>query len=422
MARTFALVDGNNFYVSCERVFNPRLEGVPVGVLSNNDGCFVARSAELKSLGVKMGQPMFEVRDLVRRHNVRVLSSNYALYGDLSARVTDCLRSFAPSLEVYSIDESFLDLSGFDGRDLTAYATEIRATVRRWTGIPTCVGIAPTKTLAKLANFAAKKALRDGSGVCDLTDPAARAAILERVPVGEVWGVGRRSAEKLGTLGVHTAADLRDLDPRLARQVLTVVGERLVYELRGIACLSLDLEPTPRRTVAVTRSFGEAVTSWEPMREAVAAYATRAAEKLRKEGLAAECIQVFMHTSQFRPGPAYSNAVTVELQPPTDDTFALMAAATAGARRIWRDGYAMSKAGVILSGLVPVGKVQPDLLQAADRQRGARLMAALDAVNQRMGRDTLVPAGTMGRAWRMRQESRSPSYTTKLADVPLVRA
>lgn len=420
--RVYGLVDCNNFYVSCERVFDPRLEGVPVGVLSNNDGCFVARSAELKALGVKMGQPLFEVRDLVCQHRVRVLSSNYSLYGDLSARVTDCLRGFTPRLEVYSIDESFLDLSGFEGRDLLAYAAEIRATVRRWTGIPTCVGTAVTKTLAKLANHAAKKTLLDDSGVCDLGGESEREHVLRVVPVEDVWGIGRRSAEKLGMLGVKTAADLRDMEPRRARQVMTVVGERIVYELRGLSCLPLDQAPAPRKTTAVTRSFGQPVTEWEPMREAVAAYATRAGEKLRAEGLAAEALQVFMHTSPFRPGPAYSNAATVELRPATDDTFALIAAATAGARRIWRDEFAMSKAGVILSGLVPVSKVQPDLLAAADRARGARLMAAMDAINSRMGRDTLVPAATIGRAWRMRQDSRSPSYTTELDDVPVVRA
>ncbi|AWK88590.1 Y-family DNA polymerase [Azospirillum thermophilum] len=421
MARTLALVDCNNFYVSCERVFRPDLEGVPVGVLSNNDGCFVARSAELKALGVRMGQPLFEVRDLVRHHHVRVFSSNYALYGDMSARVTDCLRGFTPALEIYSIDESFLDLTGIGG-DLSGYGAEIRQTVKRWTGIPVCVGIGPTKVLAKLSNHAAKKALLDDRGVCDLRDADAREHVLRAVPVEEVWGIGRRSAEKLSLLGVRTAADLRNLDPRLARQALTVVGERIVYELQGVACLSLDLVPPSRKTIAVTRSFGQPVTDWEPMREAVAAYATRAAEKLRAERLAAEALQVFMHTSPFRPGPTYSNAVTVELRPATDDTFALIAAAAAAARRIWRDGYAFSKAGVILPGLVPLERVQPDLLAAADRQRGTRLMKALDAINSTMGKDTLVPAATMGRAWRMRQEQRSPSYTTRLADVPVVQA
>ncbi|MBP2232458.1 DNA polymerase V [Azospirillum agricola] len=423
--RAIALVDCNNFYVSCERVFRPDLEGVPVGVLSNNDGCFVARSSELKALGVKMGQPLFEVKDLVRRHRVRVFSSNYVLYGDMSQRVTECLRGFTPALENYSIDESFLDLSGFHGRDLSAYASEIRSTVKMWTGIPTCIGIASSKTLAKLANHAAKKSLMGEGGVCDLTHEGDREQVLHMVPVEEVWGIGRRSAEKLNMLGVKTAADLRSMDPRQARKLLTVVGERLVYELRGVACLPLDLAPQPVKGTAVTRSFGEPVKTWEPMREAVASYASRAAEKLRGQGahgLAAESLQVFMHTSPFRSGPSYANAATVELQPPTNDSFALIAAATAAAKRIWREGFQFSKAGVVLSGLVPVERVQPDLLQAADRQRGSRLMAAMDAVNARMGRDTLRSAATMGRAWRMRQESRSPSYTTRLTDVPVVRA
>lgn len=417
----FALVDANNFYVSCERLFRPDLEGVPVGVLSNNDGCFVARSNELKALGVQMGQPLFEVRDLVRRHKVRVLSSNYALYGDLSVRVVACLRGFAPALEVYSIDESFLDLTGIGG-DRIAYAADIRATVKRWTGIPTCVGIGPTKTLAKLANHAAKKSLLDPSGVCDLSDPAARARALGLVAVADVWGVGRRSADKLERLGVKTAADLRDLDPRLARQALTVTGERLVHELRGLACLPLDLAPPGRRSVVVTRSFGQPVTDWETLRQAVAAHAARAAEKLRAEGLAAEALQVFIHTSRFRPGPAYADSLTVELRPPSADSFALIAAATGAARRVWRDGYAFAKAGVILTGLVPAGRVQPDLLGLADRERSARLMAALDAVNAAQGRDALVSAAMLGRGWRMRQDNRSPAYTTRLADLPVVRA
>lgn len=416
------LIDCDSFYVSCERVFNPRLEGVPVGVLSNNDGCFVARSAELKALGVQMGQPFFEVRVLCRRHDVRVLSSNYALYGDMSRRVVDCLRRFVPDLKEYSIDEAFMDFSGFGDRDLPAFAQEIRRTVLRWTGIPTCVGIAGTKVQAKLANRAAKKSLLDDSGVADLRDAEAAARVMALVPVEDVWGVGARSAAKLRMLGVHTAADLRDLDPRLARQLLTVVGERLVYELRGISCLPLELAPPPRRTIAVTRSFGRPVSDWEALREAVAAYAARAAEKLRAGKLAAEAVQVFAATSPFRPGPAYSNAVTVELRPPGDDSFRLIAAATGAARRIWRDGVQFSRAGIILGGLTPVDRVQPDLLSTADGRRRHRLMEAMDSINATMGRDTLVPAATLGGRWRMRQELRSPSYTTSFADLPVVQA
>lgn len=422
-ARLFALVDCNNFYVSCERVFEPRLEGVPVGVLSNNDGCFVARSNELKAIGVKMGDPLFQVRDIVRRHNVRVLSSNYPLYGDMSARVMECLAGFTPAVEVYSIDESFLDLTGFAGRDLIAYAIEIRSTVRRWTGIPTCVGIGPTKTLAKLANFAAKKSLIDASGVCDLSDVAVRNCLLPTIAVEEVWGVGRRSAEKLGMLDIRTVADLRDMDPRHARQVLTVVGERIVHELRGVSCMPLDLVAQPQKGLAVTRSFGQPVTDLDEMLSALVAYATRAAEKLRTAGLCAGHMQVFAHTSPFRGDPPYSGAASSAIGPQTDETFTLIKHATALLHRLWRHGFRYSKAGVMLTDLVPREKVQPTLFDALDRERSGRLMAAMDAVNARMGRGTLAPATAVaGRTWRMRQEHRSPSYTTCLADLPIVQA
>lgn len=431
---TLALVDCNNFYVSCERVFNPRLEGVPVGVLSNNDGCFVARSQELKDLGVAMGTPLFQVRDLVKRHRVRVLSSNYSLYGDMSARVMECLSGFAPA-EVYSIDESFLDLSGFERRDVVGVCREVRDTVRRWTGIPVCVGIGgPTKTLSKLANYAAKKKLVDNTGVCDLRDPDVRERVLRTVPVGEVWGVGRKSAEKLAMVGVKTAADLRDMDTRHARQMLTVVGERIVLELRGVSCLPLDLVQKPQKGLAVTRSFGQPVTAFDEMLSAVVAYATRAGEKLRAAGLCAGHMQVFAHTSPFRGDPPYSGAASSEIRPQADDTFVLIQHATGLLRRIWQDGFRYSKAGVMLADLVPAAEVQPTLLDALDRERSRRLMQAMDAVNARMGRGTLAPATVMaGRGWRMaqpcgqrllgmRQESCSPHYTTRLDDIPVVRA
>ncbi len=421
--RTLALVDCNNFYVSCERVFNPRLEGVPVGVLSNNDGCFVARSAELKALGVQMGQPLFEVRDLVKRHRVKVLSSNYSLYGDMSARVMECLSGFAPT-EGYSIDESFLDLSCFERRDVAGVCREVRDTVRRWTGIPVCVGIGgSTKTLSKMANYAAKKKLVDDSGVCDLHDSDVREHVLRTVPVGEVWGIGRKSAEKLAMVGIKTAADLRDMDTRHARQVLTVVGERIVYELRGVACLPLDLVQKPQKGLAVTRSFGVPVTDLNEMLSALVTYTTRASEKLRAAGLCAGHMQVFAHTSLFRDDPPYSGSASSEIRPQADDTFVLIRHSTALLRRLWRDGYRYCKAGVMLSDLTPKEKVQPTLLDALDHERSGRLMAALDAVNARMGRGTLAPATAIaGRSWRMRQESRSPSYTTCLDDIPVVRA
>ncbi len=429
----FALVDCNNFYVSCERVFNPRLIGVPVGVLSNNDGCFVARSNELKALGVAMGTPLFQIRDLVRRHNVRVLSSNYTLYGDMSQRVVDCLSTFTPALENYSVDESFLDLDGFNGCDLTALGQEIRTTVHRWTGIPTCVGIGTSKTLAKLANWAAKKRPEYNS-VCDLRDPDHRRRLLESAPVGEVWGVGRRFAERLLPLGVSTAADLANADPRVVRQALGVVGERIVRELQGVSCLPLELAPQPQKATAVTRSFGRPVTEWDGMREAIVAFAVRASEKLRTQRLAAENLQVFAHTSPFRDTPRYSNAASVTLRPQTNDTGTLIHHAVSLAERIWRDGVEFSKAGLVLTGLVAEERIQPTLdfgeprRADPDDERKSRLNAVVDSINRRMGRGTLKPGSTgvrqaaRGQSWRMRQDLLSPHYTTRIEDVPVAKA
>lgn len=423
----YALVDGNNFYVSCERVFDPRLDGVPVGVLSNNDGCFVARSNELKALGVKMGTPAFQVRDLIRQHRVRVLSSNYTLYGDMSARVLDTLREFSPDVDPYSIDESFIGLQGFEHLDLRDYGREIRSTVKAWTGIPTCVGIAPTRTLAKLANFAAKKALVDSSGVCDLSDPGFRAELLQRIPVGEVWGIGPASAAKLERLGVRMVADLCEADRRLVREALTVVGQRVADELRGIDCLSTEMVQQDQKGLAVTRSFGAPVTTWDQMSEAVVAYATRAAEKLRRAGLTASSMQVFMHTSRHRADdPQYGNAASVTLLEPSSDTFELVRAATGCARRIWRDGFRYAKAGVMLDGLVRPGRAQTSLFTAKDPEKSKRLMAALDRVNQEHGRDSLRLAGagapSRKQAWATKFDRRSPRWTTSWDELPIARA
>jgi DNA polymerase V len=305
MEEIFGLIDCNNFYVSCERVFRPDLEGVPVIVLSNNDGCAVARSAEAKALGIEMGDPEFKLRDLIKREKITVFSSNYALYGSLSAKVSAVLLSMVPTIENYSIDESFLNLGEFSEREVEPLARELRERVHRWVGIPTCVGIAPTKTLAKVANFIAKKRPQY-RGVCDLRSSRVRAELLSTVPVDEVWGIGSASAAKLSRIGVQTAADLADLRPDNARALLTVTGARTVYELRGISCMPLELLEPTRKGIAVTRSFGAPVTSWQEMHEAIASYATRAAEKMRRYKVAAENIFVFMHTNTFNNWPARS--------------------------------------------------------------------------------------------------------------------
>ena len=421
-ARAYALIDGNSFYCSCERVFDPKLNGRPVIVLSNNDGCAIARTAEAKALGIGMGDPFFKIRDLCRREGVAVFSSNYTLYGDMSRRMNALYHRFAPEVEVYSIDESFLDITGLGQGGLEAYARKMRATVRQWTGIPTCVGIGPTKTLAKLANFTAKHAPELG-GVCDFTDEALREAYLPSIPVGDLWGVGRASTAKLAAIGVITVGELRALDPKRARQILTVTGERMVHELGGIACLPLEALAPQRKGIAVTRSFGRSVTALPDMQQAVAAYATRAAEKLRRHGVAAVQGFVFMHTNAHN-GDAWSHTGrALSLLEATDDTHALVASAILAASAAWRAGFRYSKAGIVLTELVPIEDVQRSLLTAIDRDKRTRLMGALDKVNQRYGRGTLYPAAAgITRSWSTKVERKSPCFTTQWSELPIVRA
>jgi DNA polymerase V len=422
--RSYALSDGNAFYCSCERVFDPRLARQPVIVLSNNDGCAVARTAEAKALGIRMGAPMFQIRDLCRREGVRVFSSNYALYGDMSARVNAVYRDFSPRIEIYSIDESFLDLSDVRPDQRGSLARDMRSTVQRWTGIPTCVGIGPTRTLAKLANHIAKK--NPGlSGVCDLSDASVRAAWMARVELAEIWGVGAAGARKLMALGARTVADVASLDPRRVRQAMTVVGERLVHELNGHACLDLEQMPPTRKGCAVTRSFATRVTDLPTLLQAIAAHATRLGEKLRREGLGTDHVTVFVHTSPHDPGTARSVSTTAGLPEATNDTLVLTRAAQDTIRRIWKDGYRYAKAGLITTDLVPLANAQRALIGGYDRERSAALMVALDACNARFGRGTVVPASAgivAQRAWATKFEKRSPRYTTSLDETPVIRA
>jgi DNA polymerase V len=418
---TIALIDGNSFYCSCERVFDPRLEHRPVIVLSNNDGCAVARTTEAKALGIRMGEPFFKIRDLCKREGVAVFSSNYTLYGDMSARMNAVYRQFTPNVDVYSIDESFLDLSGFEHKDLEAYARDLRSTVKRWVGIPTCVGIGPTKTLAKLANHIAKQVPELG-GVCDLTDEAIRAHWLIRLPVNELWGIGRASAAKLDRLGLESIADLRDMNLQLARKTLTVVGERIVQELRGYPCIPIEMAPAQQKGCAVTRSFSGRVTELTALLEAIATHASRLGEKLRAQGLATNHVTVFYHTSEHDSGdPQRSVSTTVRLMEATNDTTVLVKAASAGAKQIWRDGYRYSKAGIVTTDLVPLSHSQRALIGGFDREKGARLMEALDAANKRFGRGavTIASAGVQ-QSWETKFEMRSPHYTTRLADLPRI--
>jgi DNA polymerase V len=418
----FALVDCNNFYASCERVFDPKLEGKPVVVLSNNDGIVVARSNEAKALGIGMGVPEFQIRRLIRAHDVQVFSSNYTLYGDMSQRVMDTLAQFTPDLEIYSIDEAFLSLPGFTSRNLTEYGREVCTTVRQWTGIPVSVGIAETKTLAKVAARVAKRS-KDVAGVFDLTACQDRDALLAETAVEDIWGIGPNWARLLKQHGIATALALRDADVHWARKAMGVVGERLVRELRGVSCLPLEDCPPPKQSITVSRSFGRPVTTLAEMKEAVAFYTGRAAEKLREERLAVTVLTVFLTTNTFKDEPHYSNAVTIKLPVVTDSTSDLLRYALPGIERLFRDGYHYKKAGVMLTALVPASQVQGDLFDCQDRARSGQLMRALDRLNDHMGAGTLrYAAEGLTQRWKARFERRSPAYTTNWRDLPVAKA
>ena len=424
MPTPIALIDCNAYYVSCERAFDSSLVGVPVVVASNNDGCAIARSHEAKHLGIRMGDPIHLIRDRLREHGVRVLSSNYTLYGDMHRRVVAAVQESARDVEVYSIDELFLDLGGFEDRDLVAHADAARERVRRWTTIPTCVGVAETKTLAKLANRAAKDDPAT-DGVVDLRDERRRRGVMERFPVADVWGVGRATAAKLAALGIGTAAELAAMPMKQARAVGTVVLERLVAELRNVPAGVVETVEPQRKGMAVTRSFGTPVRDFEVLMGAVAQYAMRAGEKLRQHGLVAGRLTVFYHTSPHRPDlPQHSASASCSLSPMTSDGLELVACARSLAERRWRgDGrHAYVKAGIMLDDIV-AEDMRPRTLFEDGNERRRRLMTAIDAINDRHGRWTIVPAVQgFRREWRMRAENRSPAWTTRIAEVPVVRA
>jgi DNA polymerase V len=415
----FALVDCNNFYVSCERVFRPDLQRKPVAVLSNNDGCIIARSNEVKALGVPMGAPLFKWKDELQRHQVVLQSSNYELYADMSHRVVEALRSIVPQVEIYSIDECFVGLDGFQKHDLLAYGMQMRQRVMQWTGIPVGVGIAPTKTLAKVANHQAKLS----GGVCVMGDADYARTILQAFPVEELWGVGRRYAKKLAALGIVSAADLTAMPDKWVRQEMTVQGLRLVYELRGISCIPLEELPEPQKALAVTRSFGQRVTDWPMLREAMVHYCTRAGEKLRSKGLKAKHLQVFIHTSRFSNDPYYGNALSTTLPHHTDYTPELVHHATTLLKAIYRKGYRYAKCGVILTDLSTQAAPQADLFHPLpDTERQAALSTAIDRINRRMGKHTVsfAAAGTNHQHWYMKRTNVSPCYTTRWQDVVMV--
>lgn len=412
--KKIGLVDCNNFYASCERAFRPELRNRPVVVLSNNDGCVIARSAEAKAIGIPMGAPYFKWRNMVERYNVAVFSSNYALYGDLSTRVMGVLARFCPSVEIYSIDEAFVDLSGVPG-GADSFSRRLKATVEAWTGIPVSIGIGSTKTLAKIANRFAKKHGRS-RGVFDFTSSPAPDIVLRWTPVDDIWGVGPRHAKRLRKQGVENALDFSRLNRNWVKKKMTVTGLQTLLEMQGFPCYDFAAGPPPKKTIVSSRSFGHPVAKRSDLLEATAQYATRAAEKLRKQGSVASSILAFLQTNRFKLGePQYSNSISVPLSVSSAHTPTLIKAATSGMERIFREGYAYKKCGVMLSGLEPADGRWLSLLDLPpdDHSRQTPLMDAVDACNNRWGRDTIkFAASGIDGTWRMRREMCSPRYTT----------
>ena len=409
MNKIFALVDCNNFYASCERVFNPKLENKPVIVLSNNDGCVVARSNEAKALNVAMGVPAFEIKDLIRKHNIEVFSSNYTLYADMSSRVMETLATFTPDIEIYSIDEAFLNLAGFEN-SLAEYGLKIQQTIKKWTGMPVSIGIAYTKTLAKIANHLAKRSA-EFCGVLDLTNCENIEKILARIELEKIWGIGIRSAIKLKRAGFKSALDLSKANIDWIRSKFSVTGVRTVYELQNIPCYELEHNPPARQSIVVSRMFGTPIESMEQLKEAAAVYASRAGERLRQYNLAAGIITVYVTTSRFIKNK-YFNSHTIAFDTPTSDTTELIRAASLGIERIYREKCQFKKCGVILLCLVPENRVQRNLFDQTDREKSRRLMQAVDMINARSSTPIRWAAEGLDRKWHVEFKRRSSRYTT----------
>jgi len=416
----FAIVDCNNFYASCERVFNPTLEKRPVVVLSNNDGCIIARSAEAKAIGIKMGTPVFEARKMIKKHNIVVFSSNYPLYGDMSNRVMETLRSITPDVEVYSIDEAFLNLRGTKAMcgSLNTLSRDLRTKVKKWTGIPVSIGVAPTKTLAKIGNRLAKKRA-EAAGVYVLNSESAIRQALEATPVEDIWGIGRQYAAFLYQSGIENAWQLRQARESWVKQHMSVVGQRLHMELRGVSCLPLEMLDPPKKMIGSSRSFAKPLATLNAVEEAVATYVTRIGEKLRKQRSCAQVITVFVRTNRFsKHAVQYANARTLQMPVPTDSTPEMISYAFRILQMIYREGYAYKKAGVMVGGLVPSYDCQQHLFDQVDRKKAIRAMQAMDEINEKMGRFKVRSAAMGFKAQgETRQQKLSPNYTSNWSEI-----
>ncbi|WHQ73344.1 translesion error-prone DNA polymerase V subunit UmuC [Pantoea sp. Lij88] len=419
----FALADANNFYASCETVFRPDLRGKPIVVVSNNDGCVIARSAEAKRMGIKMAAPLFKNERFFRENGVHVFSSNYELYGDMSARMMAILGEMAAGQEVYSIDESFLDVTGIGNLiPLETFGQQMRERIRRETGLIIGVGFAPTKTLAKLANHAAKKWTQT-NGVVDLSDRNRQRKLLHLTDVSDIWGIGHRISKRLNQLGITTALQLADSNVSMIRKSFDVIVERTARELNGESCLALEDAPPPKQQIVVSRSFGQRITQPEEMQQAIVTYATRAAEKLREQDSRCRHISVSVATGRQSDAPQYSNTASCLCDYPTNDTRDIIESALRGLGTVWREGFRYAKAGVMLGDFYPSGMTQFDLFsEQQPRANADALMAALDGIN-RSGKVKVWFAGQGDRdsSWQMKREMLSPRYTTRLKDIPVIK-
>jgi len=413
---SIALIDCNNFYASCERIFNPRLIGKPIVVLSNNDGCIITRSAEAKELGIKMGEPYFKAKKIIDKNNVRVFSSNYSLYGDISQRVMETLARFASDVEIYSIDEAFLGLNGFENYELSKYCQYIRRTIKQWVGIPVSIGVSTTKTLSKIANNLAKKN-KEYDGVCILKSWFDINEALKLTSIEDVWGIGRRLSVFLKKYKINTAYDFTQLDKGWIRKNMGVVGEKTFLELCGVSCIELELIPSDKKSCCVSRSFSKPVEKIDDLEESVSSYGTRVAEKIREEGLVAESMSVFVLTNYFnRKEKQYSNSIKLQLPYPTNNSIKIVKRALEGIKKIYRQGYRYKKAGVILYGLTKAKQTRG--LLDYDRESSDSIMNTLDRINERYGSSTIRLASEgVDKSWSMRRESVSPCYTTRFDDL-----
>ena len=421
LLQSIALIDCNSFYASCERIFNPKLLGKPIVVLSNNDGCIITRSAEAKALGIKMGEPYFKAKKIIEKNNVKVFSSNYSLYGDISQRVMEILLGFSPEVEIYSIDEAFLNFKGFKNHELLTYCKHIRQTIKQWVGIPVSIGVGSTKTLSKIANHLAKKEA-DYEGICILKGDEKIEEALNRIEIGDVWGIGRRLSKFLRNYEVRTAKQFAFLDRRWIRKNMGVVGEKIQLELRGVSCLDLELLPSPKKSCCVSRSFSRPIEKIEELQESIANYGSRVAEKIREEGLIAQSMSIFVLTNHFnKKEKQYSSSIKLQLDYPTSDSKLIVKRAVEGIKRIYKEGYRYKKAGIILYELHSSSSVRG--LLDYDKPRTDSLMRSLDKINYRYGSSTLrLAAEGIRRSWHIRREKISPCYTTSFDQLMIVKS